>query len=148
MGMFQNSNPYVNSMNTYANRFTQPFSTQQNNGINWVQGIEGAKAWQLAPNSNVMLLDSDTEGRFYIKVSDNVGMCTLRIFDYVEVTNSANRNTNSNTTQIDMSHYVTKSELQEVLNSLTSSKEVKTNGKQSVSADERTPKSAKPTATE
>ena len=82
---------------TYNPYIAQP---TQNNGINWVQGIEGAKAYQLAPNGNVVLLDSENEGRFYIKVSDNVGMCTLRIFKYEEIVN--------NPTPGD---YVTKSEL-------------------------------------
>lgn len=73
-------------MNIYQNQYQpyQPYQMRQN-GIIWVQGVEGAKAYQLAPNSNAMLLDSDTDGRFFIKVSDNVGMCTLRTFKYEEV---------------------------------------------------------------
>lgn len=85
----------------------------QNNGINWVQGIEGAKAFQLPPNSNVQLLDSENDGIFYIKVSDNVGMCTLRTFKYEEIVE------HSNTKQdIDLSQYVKKSELESLLNEL------------------------------
>ena len=85
----------------------RPYTPQ--NGINWVQGIEGAKAWQLAPNSNIMLLDSENEGRFYIKTSDNVGMCNLRIFEYSEVTNAPTENA------IDLSEYVTREELNNAL---------------------------------
>ena len=70
-----------------------------NNGINWVQGIEGAKAYQLSPNSNVILMDSENDGTFYIKVSDNVGMCNLRVFKYEEILSSPNP------------EYVTRSEL-------------------------------------
>lgn len=81
-----------------------------NNGINWVQGIEGAKAWQLAPNSNVVLMDSENDGRFYIKISDNVGMCTLRKFQYEEITEEPAKQ--------DMSEYVKKSELESLLNSM------------------------------
>lgn len=128
----------MTNLNPYSNRYSQPFTTPQNNGINWVQGIEGAKAWQLAPNSNVVLLDSETEGRFYIKVSDNVGMCNLRTFDYVEVTNNSNISQKT-LPQIDMSDYVTRNELQEILNNLN--KEGTTNGKQSVSRNDRTTKS-------
>lgn len=70
--------------NPYLQQRPNPFYQQQaNNGILWVQGIEGAKAWQLSPNSNVILMDSENDGRFYIKISDNVGMCNLRIIaDY------------------------------------------------------------------
>ena len=59
--MYQN--PYM------MNRQYQP---QQNNGIIWVQGVEGAKAYHLIPNSNTTLLDSDNDGLFYIKTSDSV----------------------------------------------------------------------------
>ena len=97
--MYQN--PYANIM--------QP----RTNGINWVQGIEGAKAWQLPANSNVVLLDSETDGRFYIKVSDNIGMCNLRVFEYQEITDSPKAEN-----KVDMSQYVTKSELKEILDSM------------------------------
>ena len=103
------ANPYLNQYNTYPQKFQYPV----NNGINWVQGIEGAKAWQLQPNSNVVLLDSENDGRFYIKVSDNVGMCSLRIFDYNEITDTPTQQSD-----IDLSEYVKKSELQTLLASM------------------------------
>lgn len=80
-------------------------TTAATNNIVWVQGIEGAKAWQLAPNSMVILLDSEVENKMYIKVSDNIGMSTLRVFSYVEETP-----TTSNSS-LDLSQYVTKDEL-------------------------------------
>ena len=76
--------------------------------MTWVQGIEGAKAWQLNPNSMIILLDSEVEGKMYIKVSDNIGMSTLRIFNYVEETSSANVTTNND---LDLSAFVRKDEL-------------------------------------
>jgi len=82
-----------------------------NHGINWVQGIEGAKAWQLTPNANTILLDSENDGMFYIKTSDNVGMCNLRKFKYEEVFEQPHK-------QEDLSEYVKKSELQDLLNSM------------------------------
>jgi hypothetical protein len=128
-GQYQNPqmmNPYMNNyMN--INRYTP-----QNNGITWVQGIEGAKAYQLTPNSNVLLMDSDNDGVFYIKVSDNVGMCNLRTFNYVETTNQQNTSTYQQK-EVDMSIYVTKDELNEILKSI---KGGKTNGKQTVPANE------------
>lgn len=53
--------------------------------IKWVQGLNGAKSYQLAPNSNVVLMDSESENKFYIKSSDNLGMCKIRTFKYEEV---------------------------------------------------------------
>jgi len=75
-------------MNLYNNPY-QPYY-HSNNGINWVQGIEGAKAYQLQPNSNTILMDSENDNTFYIKVSDNVGMCNLRVFRYEEINTSLN----------------------------------------------------------
>ena len=103
--------------------------TQMNNGIIWVQGIEGAKAYQLRPNSNAVLLDSESEGRFYIKTADNIGMCNLRVFDYTEVTNTPTPN-------IDMSAYVTKEELKSILAQMGGMD----NGEQSISATKRNTK--------
>lgn len=130
--MFQQ--PYQNPMNTniinpYNNRYLNPYSPQTpNNTIIWVQGIEGAKAYQIAPNSIVQLMDSETEGRFYIKSSDNVGMCNLRIFKYEEITNTP-PTPNETASQIDLSQYVTKDELTKIIETLKEDK----HGKQSVS---------------
>ena len=104
----------MNLQSPYLSQRMNTLYPQQNNGITWVQGIEGAKAWQLAPNSNAILLDSENEGRFYIKISDNVGMCSLRIFDYVEVTNTPN----ATEPNINLSEYVKKSELQALINEI------------------------------
>ena len=78
------------------------------NTINWVQGIEGAKAYQIAPNSNVMMLDSENDGVFYIKTSDNVGMCNMRTFKFEEVTNASPVNA-------DLTQYVRKDELKKMI---------------------------------
>lgn len=64
-----------------------PITPVQNrqNGIIWVQGEEGARAYMIAPNSSAIMLDSENEGRFYIKTTDNIGMYNLRIFSFKEV---------------------------------------------------------------
>lgn len=101
--MINYNNPYQ------SQRYPMPM---QNNSITWVQGIEGAKAFQLMPNSNIVLMDSDNEGIFYIKVSDNVGMCNLRVFKYEEINNAPTPQA------IDTSQFVTKAELQEAINAI------------------------------
>lgn len=58
------------------------------NQITWVQGIEGAKAYQLQPGTNTVLMDSENDGIFYIKSCDNIGMCNLRTFKFTEVSNA------------------------------------------------------------
>ena len=114
MGRNQFSNPYYNN--------TNPISTQSAiaNNIIWVQGIEGAKAWQLSPNSMVILLDSEIEGKMYIKVSDNIGMCSLRIFDYVEELPSTNVTNNND---LDLSQYVKKDELASLIKEVMGSEQ-------------------------
>ena len=107
---FPQTNPLSTSANLYGNRmaFQAP---QTNNGINWVQGIEGAKAFQMVPNSNTILMDSENNGRFYIKISDNVGMCNLRVFAFEEITDKAQA-------PVDTSQFVTREELTKVINDL------------------------------
>lgn len=82
--------------------YQNPYMKPQNN-INWVQGEEAAKAYQLPPNSNIILMDSESD-RFYIKTCDSVGMCTMKTYSYVENTHPAKE------------EYATKSDLAEVMN--------------------------------
>lgn len=86
----------------------QMYYKQQTNNIMWVQGVEGAKAYQLSPNTNAMLMDSENDGIFYIKTSDNIGMCNLRVFKYEEIKETPS-------TQADTSQFVTRAELNELL---------------------------------
>ena len=112
-----NFSGYPQQRNQFSSYFnpTQGASASTNNLI-WVQGIEGAKAWQLNPNSMIVLLDSEVEGKMYIKVSDNIGMSTLRIFNYVEETpSSAAVTTNQD---LDLSAFVRKDELQTLIKEL------------------------------
>lgn len=98
--------------NPYMNMNQKPLIYPPQNGIIWVQGIEGAKAYQLQPSSNAILMDSESDNRFYIKVSDNVGMCTLRTFEYHELSNLPTN---------DMTEYVKKSDLRAEVENLVNS---------------------------
>ena len=109
-------------MNNFPYSYNQMYQRPQTNGINWVQGIEGAKAFQMIPNSNTILMDSENDGRFYIKVSDNVGMCNLRVFSYKEVTENP-------TPKVDMSNYVTRQELEDAIRSIKYEPTVPANAK-------------------
>lgn len=120
-------------------------STSTNNIVQ-VQGVEGAKAQQLNPNSMVILLDSEAEGKMYIKVSDNIGMSTLRTFNYVEevsVPASANVTINQD---LDLSQFVRKDELsaliREVLTANESVVPTVASGANATSADATKPKIA------
>lgn len=89
---------------------TQPMQNGQqaaNNGLVWVQGIEGAKAHVTAPGVPALLMDSESE-RFFIKTTDASGMpMPLRIFEYKEITDTPAK------TAPDMSGYVTRDEFEQ-----------------------------------
>lgn len=53
----------------------------QNNGITWVSGEAGAKAYLVAPNTTVQLWDSESQ-TIYLKSADASGMPTMKILDY------------------------------------------------------------------
>lgn len=75
---------------------------QPHNGVIWVQGEVGARAYPVEPGRSVMLLDSD-ESRFYIKSADASGMpLPLRVFSYTEEVATQSRD--------DSSRYVTREE--------------------------------------
>ena len=117
-----NQMAYSMPRNQTSSYFNPATSTSTNNII-WVQGIEGAKAWQLSPNSMAILLDSEAEGKMYIKVSDNIGMSSLRIFNYVEEIPSANKNVTNN---LDLSQYVTRDEIKNLVKELLNEQSIST----------------------
>lgn len=104
-------NPYLQQPQ-YPNPMPQQNSfanQQQNNGLVWVQGEAGAKSYLVAPNTTVLLMDSENQ-RFYLKSSDSSGMPQpLRIFEYTERTQSA-QNTPLVQESIDLSSFATKAE--------------------------------------
>lgn len=85
--------PQIYYPNSYGQQFQQQYQQpmiqptqqpQQNNqGLIWVSGEIGAKSYLVAPNSTVMLMDSESS-KFYIKSTDAAGMPTLRSYEYKE----------------------------------------------------------------
>ena len=117
--------PQKNQFSSYFNPATG--ASASTNNIVWVQGIEGAKAWQLTPNSMVILLDSEAEGKMYIKVSDNIGMSSLRIFNYTEELPKSNNSENVTiNNDLDLSQYVKKDELIELIKEVLNEQSVST----------------------
>ena len=88
--------PYADRLTQLQNQYNQAVNVPQmqtvpqqqvNQGLLWVSGEVGAKSYLVAPNSTVLLMDSDAQ-RFYLKSADNAGMPSLRIFEYSEITNA------------------------------------------------------------
>ena len=99
----------------YPQQNTQ--QAQQNNGIVWVQGIEGAKAHPVGAGQSVLLMDSDSDC-MYLKSADQTGMPSLRVFDYKERTSpleQKNDDLSVFATKVELSHYVTKEELKKAI---------------------------------
>lgn len=65
-----------------TNNFIQP--AQQ--GLIKVTGIEGAKAYQMSPNSAVALFDAN-EDVFYVKSTDGAGFPTIKSFQFSPIDN-------------------------------------------------------------
>jgi hypothetical protein len=77
-----NFNPYSNG---YQPNYAQPqynyAQNQNNNSVIWVQGIESAKSYMVAPNTTVQLWDSERPC-IYLKSADATGMPSMKILDY------------------------------------------------------------------
>lgn len=87
---------------------------QPQNGIVWVQGVEGAKAYPVTAGSSVMLMDSE-ESVFYIKTTDQSGMPSpLRVFDYTERKDEPQK--------VDTSNFVTREEFDKAISKLKKEK--------------------------
>lgn len=104
--------PYYNG-GTAMNAALQTPQTQaqaSNNGLLWVQGEAGAKSYFVAPNSTVMLMDSEAD-RFFLKSADPSGMpLPLRVFEYVERTGTDTAKTNAETAKPNQDNFVTRDE--------------------------------------
>ena len=87
-----------------------PVYQPQTNSINWVQGIEGAKAYPVGAGNSVLLMDSDKQ-YMYIKSADNSGMPSLKIYEYHEVEEGVKTPAET----INLGDYVTRKELEEAL---------------------------------
>lgn len=95
----------------YGNQFMgSQYQVQNNNGLIWVSGQEGMKAYQMRPNTNVPLFDSENDGIFYIKIADETGMCKVRTFKYEEILDEQK--------SVDLSNYITREEFFETINEL------------------------------
>lgn len=80
---------------------------QPDNGMIWVQGEAGAKAYMVAPGNSVVLWDSE-DHVIYIKSADAAGMPGMRVFEYVERTAAPRNVSVGNANQ-----YVTRAEFED-----------------------------------
>ena len=81
--------PYTPQPNQQSNMYQQQ---PQLNQYAFVNGIEGAKSFQLQPNQTILLMDSDSP-LCYMKTANGVGQSTLRYFRLTEIKEDELKNT-------------------------------------------------------
>lgn len=109
---------YQDRLSQLQNQYQQTIPQYQqqpaNQGLLWVQGVEGAKSYLVAPNTTVLLMDADAQ-RFYLKSTDGTGIPNLRMFEYSEVTQSASQPVLATNENLD-DKYVTRNEYNDLKN--------------------------------
>lgn len=94
-----------------------PRQNVQNNGVIWVNGLEGAKGYIVQPNSTVVLMDSE-QNCFYLKSANEVGVPSIRIFEFKEKTQTTSAQSEVNLDE-KLKNYVPRAEFDEIKNTLT-----------------------------
>ena len=80
-------------MANYNNGYGYNPYQQQYKQYAFVNGIEGAKAFQVMPNQTMLLMDCD-KPIVFMKTTDGVGKASIRYFKLVEVSEQELRNAN------------------------------------------------------
>lgn len=106
----------TSGQNSYQNNFQQQNNNLNQSNVNWVQvnGIEGAKAHIVQPNATIWLMDNN-EPVFYVKKADNLGTTTLKAYKFTEISDKINSNAFSPQSDINLSMYVRKDEIDDLI---------------------------------
>ena len=116
-GFYQS--PYTQpAQNPYIDRLAQMQPPQPRDGLIRVTGMEGARAYQMPPNSAVALFDGGQDV-FYVKTTDGAGFPTIRAYSFQPMEQAQ---------AMGASEYVTRAEFDQL-------KERIVHGKQPVPAD-------------
>lgn len=101
---------------TFLQQPQMQMQQQNNENMKWVavNGIEGAKSHIVQPNSTCWMLDNN-ESKFYVKSADAYGVTTLKAFEFTEITNKNDFKEVSKESNINLSEYIKKSEIDEII---------------------------------
>lgn len=124
--------PYMQGINAQTQAQMPQFNAQMpvsqpSNGLIRVTGIDGAKAYQMPPNSVAALFD-DSYDIMYVKSTDGAGFPTIRVFDFYE----HKEETPVQQQTVNVENFATKQELQNLRSQIEEVKGMISNGKQSV----------------
>ena len=132
MAMYNYQNMPYNGLYGGLTNGQYNYTPNYQNALQWqiksltrVNGLEGAKAFQIMPRETVALFDGNDD-IFYIKAADDGGFPTIKAYRFAEVDLTGAKTTND---------YVTKSEFEEL------KKEVQNYAEQFVSKAKPTKKS-------
>jgi len=99
---------------TYQPMVYQPQQQTQQNGVIWVSGEQAAKSYLVAPNSTVVLFDSEAQ-TVYLKSADASGMPSIKVLDYtIRDTGRNTANTPVSISDDKLSSYATKEEMKAI----------------------------------
>lgn len=102
--------------NTPVPQYQAPQQPANTNGFVWVQGEAGAKAYPVGSGNTVLLMDSENPV-LYIKSTDNSGRpLPMETYDLIKRENSPGGNFGKQS--VDLSAYVKRSEVNEMLESM------------------------------
>ena len=90
---------------------------QAQNGILWVQGEGGAKAYPVAPNQTVQLWDSEAQV-IYLKSADMSGLPSMKVLDYTIRQPGSSAQIAEKAQAIDTSVFVTRDEFEKRLSEI------------------------------
>ena len=96
-GQIAGQNAQQNQNSYYQNFQPQTSNFNQQTNITFVNGIEGAKAFQMSPNSSALLMDSDNS-KFYVKSTDSLGVAKISSYSFTEDENLYGSNQTSQDT--------------------------------------------------
>ena len=80
----QSSVQQYQQMQAPQQMMSQPQQQTYGNNFLYVNGLEGAKAYIISPNTSALLMDSDNP-TFYIKSANSLGQSALKQFNFSEV---------------------------------------------------------------
>ena len=107
---------YTQLQQSYAPQMQAQNQQSNQNSIIWIQGEQAAKSYMVAPNTTVLLMDSESQ-RFYLKSSDASGMPQpLRVFEYTETTQTMKPKEDA--PAVDFSAFATRAEFEAFRNEI------------------------------
>ena len=83
-----NYNPYLNGMNTNMNNYNYNYAQKQE--VTKVNGRNGAEAYQLPPNSSVLLLDTSAPV-VWLKTTDGASYPTITGYNISPIVEKSNQ---------------------------------------------------------